>query len=265
MKPWRAWRTRQMTENRRPKFAVAGKGGVGKTTVSAGLVLALARRGEPVFAVDGDSNGCLGYALGFPGSQLRELKPLAEMREELEERAKPGDTGMYLLTPPVDDLIDKYSVTQDNMRLLVMGTIGEAGSGCACGLNTALREILRQLVKRPEALVVDMEAGVEHMGRGTTSALDTMIVVAEPAGSSLRTASRVVELARQMGVQHLAAVANKVRRESDVSTVQNAVGDVPIIATIPFLEGLREPLSAATPETDRLVSLLGEAIEQMPH
>jgi len=253
-----------MTESRPPKFAVAGKGGVGKTTVSAGLVLALARRGESVLAVDGDSNGCLGYALGFPGSQLCTLKPLAEMREELEARAKPGGAGMYLLTPPVDDLIDKYSVAQGHLRLLVMGTIGAAGSGCACGLNTALREILRQLVKRPEALVVDMEAGVEHMGRGTAAALDTMIVVAEAARSSLRTAQRVIELARQMGVPHLAAIANKVRREDDVATVQDAVGDVPVIAAIPFLEGLREPLSIATAETDRLVGILGEALAQMP-
>jgi len=89
-----------MSEPRNPKFAVAGKGGVGKTTVSAALTLALVRRGVPVFAVDGDSNGCLGHALGFPAEQLAALRPLAEMRDELEERSKPGDTGMYLLTPP---------------------------------------------------------------------------------------------------------------------------------------------------------------------
>jgi len=253
-----------VSDRKQPKFAVAGKGGVGKTTVSAGLVLALARRTLPVYAVDGDSNGCLGYALGFPGADLCELKPLAEMREELEERAKPNDSGMYLLTPPVDDLIAKYSIAQGNMRLLVMGTIGEAGAGCACGLNTALREILRQLVKRPEAIVVDMEAGVEHMGRGTAGALDTMIVVAEPADSSLRTAQRVVELARQMGVAHLAAIANKVRQDGDVGRVREALGDVPVIAAVPFMAGLREPLSVTTPETDQLLSLLGQALDVLP-
>lgn len=253
-----------MSETKRPKFAVAGKGGVGKTTVSAGLVLALAKRGQQVYAVDGDSNGCLGYALGFAGSQLCELKPLAEMRQELEERAKPEGGDLYLLTPPVDDLIDKYSVAEGNIRLLVMGTIGEAGSGCACGLNTSLREVLRQLVKRPDALVVDMEAGVEHMGRGTASALDTMLVVAEPADSSLRTAQRVIELARQMGVKHLGVVANKVRDVSEMSIVQNAIGDLPVVASVPFMEGLREPLNASTPQAEQLIGLLDQALDRMP-
>jgi len=253
-----------MAEPRRPKFAVAGKGGAGKTTVSAGLALALAARGEPVFAVDGDSAGSLGYALGFPPDQLAGLRPLAEMREELEARAKPGDTGMFLLTPPVADLIEEYSLSRDGLRLLVMGTIGEACSGCACGLNTALREVLRQMVKRPEALVVDMEAGVEHMGRGTVSALDTMIVVAEPADSSLRTGQRVIELAGQMGVKHLAVVANKLRREGDLELVQSALGGLPVMAAVPYLEDLREPLTGPSRGAEQLLAILSEALNRLP-
>jgi CO dehydrogenase maturation factor len=253
-----------MSADSNPKFAVAGKGGVGKTTISSGLALALARRGHDVIAVDGDSNSCLGYALGFPLAELSSLCPLAEMKEELEGRAKPDDSGMYLLQPPVADLIDKYSLVHGNLRLLVMGTIGEAGSGCACGLNTSLREVLRQLVKRPEALVVDMEAGVEHMGRGTTRSLDTMLVVAEPAPSSLRTATRVIELARQMGVQHLVVVANKVRREEDLALVREAAGDVPIIATVPFMPDLHEPLTEPSPAAEKLIGILSDALDQMP-
>jgi len=253
-----------MSDAKHPKFAVAGKGGVGKTTISSGLTLALVGRGAEVIAVDGDSNGCLGYALGFPTDALAALQPLAEMREELESRAKPDDSGMFLLTPPVADLIDKYSLAREHLRLLVMGTIGEAGSGCACGLNTSLREVLRQLVKRPEALVVDMEAGVEHMGRGTVMALDTMVIVAEPAASSLRTCERVIELARQMGVQHLAVVANKVRRDEDVATVQAVVGEIPIIAVVPYMPDLREPLTEPSPAAEKLIGLLSEALDKMP-
>lgn len=253
-----------MSEVKRPKFAVVGKGGVGKTTVSAGLTLALLQQGVPVFAIDGDSNSSLGYALGFPKEQLAAQKPLAEMREELEERAKPGGSDLYLLTPPVDDLIEDFSLTRDNLRLLVMGTIGEAGSGCACGLNTALREVLRQLAKREEALVVDMEAGIEHMGRGTASALDMMIIVAEPAESSLRTAQRVVELAKQMGVKHLAVVANKVRGEDGLTLVHEALDPLPVIATVPYLPELREPLTQPSPQVEQLVGILSEALGKLP-
>lgn len=253
-----------MNDHPRPKLAVAGKGGVGKTTVAAGLALALASRNEPVMAVDGDSNQCLGYALGFGPEDLAELPPLEELREELSRRAKPEGEAMYLLAPPVADLIDQYSLVRGPLRLLVMGTIGEAGSGCACGLNSALREVLRQLVKRPEALVVDMEAGVEHMGRGTTQALDTMIVVAEPVPASLRTCQRILELARQMGVKHPAVIANKIRDESEAAAVEKAVEPVPVLTRIPLLDDLREPLNGPSAGAAQVVAILGEVLDRLP-
>ncbi len=253
-----------MTEMRRPKLAIVGKGGVGKTTIAAGLALVLQGRGEPVFAVDGDSNSSLGYALGFPEEKLAGLKPLVALREELEKRAQPEGTGMYLLAPPVADLIDKYSLPQDNIRLLVMGTIGEAGSGCACALNAALREILRQLVKRPEAIVVDMEAGVEHMGRGTAAALDTMLIVTEGASASLRTAQRLRELAQQLGVQHLGVIGNKVRTNQEAQAIKEAFPELPVLAFVPFLEGLAEPLERNNPATQQLLGLMEEALQHLP-
>jgi len=253
-----------MSEGARPKLAVAGKGGVGKTTVSAGLVLALAARGEPVLAVDGDSNGCLGHALGFSAEELGRLCDIEQLHGELEQRAKPAGAATYLLTPPVADLIDTYSLSRGAVKLLVMGTIGEPGGGCACGLNTALREVLRQLVKRPEAIVVDMEAGVEHMGRGTTRALDSMLVVTEPAPSGLRTCTRVIEMARKMGVQHLGVVGNKMRRDSDRALVEAAAGDVPVLAWVPMMDDLREPLTGPEPGNQRLIAILSEALDRMP-
>jgi CO dehydrogenase maturation factor len=253
-----------MSTPERPKLAVAGKGGVGKTTISAALTLALAARGQPVLAVDGDSNGCLGPALGFTAEDLAALCPLEEMHQELEKRAKPVDSATYLLAPPVADLIDKYSLVRGDVQLLVMGTIGEAGSGCACGLNTSLREVLRQLVKRPEALVVDMEAGIEHMGRGTIKALQAMLIVAEPAPSSLRTCQRLVELAGQMGVQHLGVIANKVRNDAGFAEVERVAGPVPVLARVPFLEDLREPLTGPSASNEQLLGILSEALDRMP-
>lgn len=252
-----------MTADRGLKLSVAGKGGVGKTTVSAGLALALADRGETVLAVDGDSNNCLGYALGFPPDQLTSLRPLAEMRKELEERAQPGLPGAYLLAPPVADLIDKYSVIGGNLRLLVMGTIGEAGSGCACPLNAALRQVLRELVKRPEAMLVDMEAGIEHLGRGTAAALDTMLLVAEPAGPSLRTCARIARLAGELGVTRVAVVANKVRGEEDIEIVRGGIGDLPLAGSVPRLDDLREPLGDASPSADRLMTSMSGILDYL--
>lgn len=253
-----------MTTTPLPKFAVAGKGGVGKTTISAGVALALSRHSLPVLAVDGDSNGCLGHALGFPSEELAALCPLAEMREELEQRAKPAGGATYLLTPPVADLIDKYSLRSGELQLLVMGTIGEPGGGCACGLNTSLREVLRQLVKRPEAIVVDMEAGVEHMGRGTTRALHGMLVVADPGASSLRTCQRIIGMARQMGVEHLGVVGNKIRDDADFAAVEAVAEGAPVVARVPFLPDLREPLTGFSPGNEQLIRILSDALDRMP-
>lgn len=243
------------------KLSVAGKGGVGKTTIAAGLALALARTGRTVFAVDGDSNNCLGYTLGFPPDDLADLRPLAEMREELEERAQPGGTGMYLLSPPVADLIDKYSLTRDALRLLVIGTIGEAGGGCACSLNSALRQILRDMVSRPEAVVVDMEAGVEHLGRGTAGALDTMLVVAEPTASGIRTCRRIAQLAHGLGVRRVLAVANKVRSDDDIRRIERDLDDLPLAGAVPYLDPMPDVLTDGAPETERILAALAQVLD----
>lgn len=243
------------------KLSVAGKGGVGKTTIAAGLALALARTGQTVFAVDGDSNNCLGYTLGFPPDDLADLRPLAEMREELEERAQPGGTGMYLLSPPVADLIDKYSLTRDALHLLVIGTIGEAGGGCACSLNSALRQILRDMVSRPEAVVVDMEAGVEHLGRGTAGALDTMLVVAEPSASGIRTCRRIAQLAHGLGVRRVLAVANKVRSDDDTRRIERDLDGLPLAGAVPYLERMPDVLTDNAPETERILAALAQVLD----
>ncbi len=249
--------------NTGPKFSVAGKGGVGKTTITAAIALALAKRGHEVFAIDGDSNNCLGYALGFPDEQLSKLRPLAEMKEELEERAQPGGSSMFLLAPPVADLIDKYSLSRGPLRLLVMGSIDQGGSGCACPLNAALRQVLRELVKRPEAIVVDMEAGVEHLGRGTAMALDRMFIVVEPNAASIRTALRISRLAGDIGVKRIAVIANKIRDGSEVDMIARQLSHLPLAASVPQIEALPENLSQEGEATKELIDTLEELVAKL--
>ncbi len=252
-----------MTQVTGPKLSVAGKGGVGKTTVSAALALALRQRGFEVFAVDGDPNNCLGAALGFPADQLAELRPLSDMRDELKRRAQPGGSTLYLLTPPVDDLIEQYSLSRNGLRLLVMGTIDQGGSGCACPLNAVLREVLRQMVKRPEAVVVDLEAGVEHLGRGTAMALDQMLLVTEPTSASIRTCQRIARLAADIGVKNLVVLPNKIRTDEELQRVREGLRDLPVLDPLPYIENAPEVVADGSAEARRIIHALGAAVDKL--
>ncbi|MBC7286709.1 MAG: AAA family ATPase [Armatimonadetes bacterium] len=243
------------------KVSVAGKGGAGKTTVAAALALALRERGFEVFAVDGDSNSCLGHALGFPDKDLANLRPLSDMREELQRRAQPEGSTMYSLTPPVDDLIEQYSLRRDGLSLLVMGTIDQGGSGCACPLNATLREVLRQMVKRPEAVVVDLEAGVEHLGRGTAMALDHMLIVTEPTEASIRTCNRIARLAADIGVRRVAVLPNKIRSPEDVRRIGEGVQSLSVLEPVPYVENAPEVLTDGSAAARKLIDILGRVAE----
>jgi CO dehydrogenase maturation factor len=208
-----------------------------------------------VFAVDGDSNNCLGYTLGFPHEQLERIRPLSEMREELEKRSQPQGEGMFLLAPPVGDLIERYALRRGDLSLLVMGTIEQGGGGCACPLNTTLREVLRQMVKRPEAIVVDMEAGLEHLGRGTAAALDTMILVCEPTQASIRTSHRIASLATNLGVSNLGIVGNKIHHPGDEELITQSAENIPVLGMLPYIEHMPENLADGSDEAVRLITL----------
>jgi len=224
------------------KIAVAGKGGVGKTTVCAGLAHAFARQGRKVMAVDADPNNCLGPALGFPEELVARMTPICEMRELLCDRAGTSQGGgFFALDPEVDDLIERFSVAHAGIRLLVMGTITQGGSGCVCPESTVLRALTRQVVTGAEAvLLMDMEAGLEHLGRGTSRHMDALLIVVEPSVASVRTVERIGALARDLGIASLSIVANKVRNEGDVAFVREHA-NLPVIGTVPFLEGLGWP------------------------
>ena len=214
-------------------IAVAGKGGVGKTSVSAALAHSLSTAGERVLAVDADPNNCLGRALGFPEEALEAIVPLSELKEMLRERAGTDQGGgFFALDPEVGDLLHKYGLRLDGISLLVMGTIDEPGAGCVCPESAVA--LLRQLVELPDtSLVLDMEAGLEHLGRGTARHVGALLIVTDPAPASARTAVRVARLAERLGLRVPGVVLNKLPDERAAARVRPYLGDLAIFAALP--------------------------------
>jgi CO dehydrogenase maturation factor len=220
-----------------PKIATAGKGGVGKTTFSAMLAYVLAASGEKVYAIDADPNATLGQALGFPPELLEKLVPIIDMKDLIEERtgARPGESGAYFrLNPRVDDIPGRFSVAHRDIHLLEMGAVRGAGAGCVCPENTMVRALVTHLLLRErETVLLDMVAGLEHLGRGTASSVDAMFIVVEPGQRSLTVAGDILRLARELGIPAIWGVANKVRSETDLKFIQEHLGDLRLAGWLP--------------------------------
>jgi CO dehydrogenase maturation factor len=214
------------------KIAITGKGGVGKTTLAGTLARLLARDGMDVLAIDADPDMNLASALGIDEPPL----PLTEYEDLIDERAG-GPAGMFKLNPKVDDVVELFGVVgPDGVRMLVMGTVDRGGSGCMCPASSFLRALLRHVVlKESSVVIMDMEAGIEHLGRGTTRGIDLMIVVVEPGARSLETAERIKRLGTDIGVTKFAAVINKAGEE-DLGAVESRLEnlDIPVLGTIPY-------------------------------
>ena len=220
------------------KIAVSGKGGVGKTTLSALLAQYYADQGKDVLAVDGDPSPCLAGALGLPADLRAKLSPIAEMDALIEERtgAKPGASGgFFTINPRVDDLPERFSVSHRGVRMLEMGSVDLGGSGCICPESAMLKTLFTHLLFREdEVLIIDMYAGVEHLGRATVDFVDAMIVVVEPTQRSLGTASQIKDLSKDIGLKRLWLVGNKVRTEEEVDFLKTNSPEIPLLGTLPM-------------------------------
>lgn len=237
--------------NKGLKIAISGKGGVGKTTLSALLSYVFAKQGHRVLAVDADPDANLGSALGIPAETLSKITPIAEMKELIAERtgAKPGSMGgWFKLNPDVDDIPDKYRVEQEGVNLLVLGNIDSGGSGCICPESTLLKHLLRHLVTdTTDTVIVDFEAGLEHLGRGTAEAVDAFIVVVEPGQRSFQTAQAVAKMATEIGVPHVFAVGSKAR-PGDEAFIEKGIGEIPLLGVIPYdLQAVEADLQGEPP------------------
>jgi len=220
------------------KIAITGKGGVGKTTVSALLSYIYSSEGKKVIAVDADPDANLAAALGIPGNETEKIKPIAELPELIEERtgAKPGSTGgIFKINPKVDDIPESFGYRTDGITLLIMGKSKTAASGCYCPESALLRRLLKHLVtERDEVVIADMDAGIEHLTRGTAEGVDAFIVVVEPGQRSFQTAVAVKRLAQGLGVKKVFVIANKVRKEEDIRFIKNSLTDIEFLGAIGF-------------------------------
>lgn len=214
------------------KIAVSGKGGVGKTTLSAILAHLFAKDGYKVTAIDCDTAMNLPSALGI----RTKLKPLSELKEIIEERVI-GPLGTYKLNPKVDDIFEAYSAyNEDGVRVLVLGTIEKGGEGCFCPENAFLRAILRHAIFRErDVLILDMEAGIEHLGRGTARGVDLLIAVVEPGSRALETLERIEKLARDIGIERIGVVVNKFIESEEAQRLLERIKH-PILGKVPFSE-----------------------------
>ena len=207
------------------KVAITGKGGVGKTTLSSTLARLYADEGRVVLAADVDPDANLGLALGLTQEEVDEIIPISKMRTLVEERTGANEANKFFkLNPYVADIPEKYAKEINGVKLLVMGTVDVGGSGCVCPEHVMLKAILSSLTYRKDDVVVmDMEAGLEHLARGTAANMDQFIVVIEPGARSVQTYRNVKRLASDLGVKQVRVVANKVRDAQDEEFIRNAI------------------------------------------
>lgn len=248
------------------KIAISGKGGVGKTTLAALLAQVYADAGRDVLAADADPAPCLAGALGFPDALRAKLSPISEMDALIEERtgAKPGTTGgFFTLNPRVDDIPERFSVTHRGVRLLEMGAVDLGGSGCICPESAMLKTLFTHLLfRKDDVLILDMYAGVEHLGRATTDFVDAMIIVVEPTRRSLGTAGQIKTLATDIGLSRLWLVGNKVRDDDEAAFLQAESPGIPVLGMIPADMGVQEADRLGVAVYDH-VPALRQAAEEM--
>jgi CO dehydrogenase maturation factor len=243
------------------KIAISGKGGVGKTLLSAFLSRKFAEAGYSVIAIDADPDANLAATLGYLHSER--MTPISELSDLIEERVgvRPGTAGSFFkLNPRVDDLPEKYSVRLDGIRIMAMGRIKRGGTGCYCPEGALLQALVSHLLlQRDEVVILDMEAGIEHLSRGTARAVDKLIIVVEPGRRSLETAQKIKTLAQDLGLKNIAAVGNKIRSKVDREFIVSSLPGIEFLGFIDYDPAINDAdlanrsLLAASPSTAKVV------------
>ncbi len=252
------------------KLAITGKGGVGKTTLTSLLAYHYTRQGQTVLAIDADPSPCLGLALGFSPEALAGLQPIAEMEELIYERtgAQPGTTGgFFKINPRVDDIPDRFAVSYRGIKLLELGAVETGGSGCICPESVMLKQLVSHiLLRRGEMVLLDMYAGVEHLGRATSSAVDAMLAVVEPTKRSLGTALQIKSLANDIGVKRIYLVGNKVQSDDDRRFLEANTPGLPVLGFLPYTAQAQEadrqglPVGDVSPEMLQAAETIAAAL-----
>jgi CO dehydrogenase maturation factor len=250
------------------KLAVSGKGGVGKTTLVAALSKLFADEGNQVIAIDADPDTNLASALGIKDAD--KITPLVELKDLIRERtgASSDEYGKFFkLNPTVNDLPEKYSISTNGLRLMTLGTIKRGGSGCACPEGVMLKALLNHLIlQRDEVVIVDMEAGIEHLGRASIRAVTGLIVVVEPGKRSIQTAFQVKKLAGDLGIKTVYAVGNKVMNEMHREFLKKELNGIPLLGFISYNDKLIEldlKGEAAFSNNEQLLSEVSKIITKL--
>lgn len=232
------------------KVAITGKGGVGKTTFASTLCRLYAAEGRTVLAADVDPDANLGLALGFTEEEVNAITPISKMRTLVEERTGANAANKFFkLNPQVSDIPDTYAKEINGVKLLVMGTVETGGGGCVCPEHIMLKAILSSLVfRKDDVVVMDMEAGLEHLARGTASMVDAFITVIEPGARSIQTYGKVKELAADLGITKVYVVANKVRSAEDEAFIKERIPADVLLGCIHYdTDVIRADLSGQSP------------------
>ncbi len=255
------------------KIAVTGKGGVGKTTTSSLLARIFASEGKRVIAIDANPDANLAAALGISDEEVRHIKPIAEMTELIQERtgAQPGSMGgFFKVNPKVDDIPEKFAVEKNGIKLLIMGTVKKGGSGCLCPEGALIKSLLSHLVLgRSEVVIMDMDAGVENLGRGTAKAVDAFIIIVEPGQRSFQTARAIKELAHDLGITRCYIIGSKVKDDTDRKFIADNLPEFEILGYISFnpeiAEADRQGLSVfdTAPKAVEDVTLIKKHLEEI--